>query len=577
MFKKYLYASLISFCFLFFANVVAAQTAPITDWYIKNFDSTIVVNKDSSLLITELITADCDDLPNKHGIFRVLPLQTKTDKGTIKTPIELLSITDFSGNSYKFQTIKDNSTITWKIGDPNKTVTGENYYKIVYKVENAVRFGNENFDELYWNLTGNYWDIKINNFSAKIIFPTEITKDNTTVDYYAGSLGSKDKNLANYSWTDNNTLVFNSLYELLPGQGITASITFPKGIFAAYQPTFFEKYGQYFWYLAFLIPLIVFFYAFRFWQKYGKDPKMKTPIPPEFGIPNNITPIQMGMVISTAMWNDKLITASIIDLAVRRFLTIEQTEEKVLFFKSKNIKLTKNKENYKLENLTETEKVLLEKLLGNKDEIRLSDLKNNFYEDIPDIKKSAETDVKKNGWVAERGNLHSTIFVALGAVIVAFSFVAIIFEILALFLSILLSGIILVIFGALMPRRTQAGVDLLFKIKGFERYMRQAENYRQQFYEKENIFDKFLPYAIVFGIADLWAKKMELIYGKDYFKNYHPIWFVGYNHASFDLNTFTSQLNSITTSISQSTSTYSGAGGAGGAGGGGGGGGGGGW
>jgi len=577
MFKKYLYASLISFCFLFFANVVAAQTAPITDWYIKNFDSTIVVNKDSSLLITELITADCDDLPNKHGIFRVLPLQTKTDKGTIKTPIELLSITDFSGNSYKFQTIKDNSTITWKIGDPNKTVTGENYYKIVYKVENAVRLGNENFDELYWNLTGNYWDIKINNASTKIIFPAEITKDNTAIDYYTGSLGSKDKSLATYSWAEDNSLIFSSISSLQPGQGITASITFPKGIFAAYQPTFFEKYGQYFWYLSLLLPLVIFIFTFRFWQKYGKDPKMKTPIPPEFGIPDKITPMQMGMVISTGMWSDKLITAAIIDLAVRRFITIEQTQEKVLFFKTKDIKLVKNKENYKLENLTETEKVLVEKLFGNKDEIKLSDLKNNFYEDIPDIKKSAETDVKKNGWVAERGNVHSTIFVALGAVIVAFSFVAIVFEILALFLSILLSGIILVIFGALMPRRTQAGVDLLFKIKGFERYMRQAEDYRQQFYEKENIFDKFLPYAIVFGIADLWAKKMELIYGKDYFKNYHPIWFVGYNHASFDLNTFTSQLNSITTSISQSTSTYSGTGGAGGAGGGGGGGGGGGW
>ena len=78
-----------------------------------------------------------------------------------------------------------------------------------------------------------------------------------------------------------------------------------------------------------------------------------------------------------------------------------------------------------------------------------------------------------------------------------------------------------------MPKRTQAGVDLLFKIKGFELYMRQAENYRQQFYEKENIFDKFLPYAIIFGIAELWAKKMQLIYGEDYFRNYHPAWFVG--------------------------------------------------
>ena len=100
---------------------------------------------------------------------------------------------------------------------------------------------------------------------------------------------------------------------------------------------------------------------------------------------------------------------------------------------------------------------------------------------------------------------------------------------------------------------------------------------QQQFYEKENIFDKFLPYAIVFGIAELWAKKMQLIYGEDYFKNYHPIWFVGAMPTNFDVSSFTSQLNSISRSIASSTSGSSGAGGGGFSGGGGGGGGGGGW
>ncbi len=577
MFRKY-FLSLLLIFYLFFAGFCYAETQDaVTDWYIKNFDTTITVNKDSSLSVTELIIADCGNLPDKHGIFRILPLQTKTNKGVIKTPIELISITDFGNRPYKYETITENNTITWKIGDADKTVKGVNYYKIVYTVKNAVRFGNENFDELYWNLIGNYWDIKINNFSAKIYFPAEITENNATVSYYTGSLGSKDKSLATYFWAKDNSLIFSSVSNLQPKQGVTASITFPKGVFAVYEPGFWERYGYLFWYLSFLVPMAVFFFALKFWRKYGKDPKIKMPIPPEFGIPDGITPMQMGMVITTGRWTEKLITATIIDLAVRRFITIEQTQEKILFFKSKDIKLIKNKENYKPEALTEPEKILLEKLFGGSDQIKLSSLKNEFYKDVPEIKKSALNDAIKNGWVAEKGNLYSIFFVVFGAVVLSLSFFAIAFEIFPLFLSGLASGIILIVFGILMPKRTQAGVDLLFKIKGFERYMKQAEDYRQQFYEKENIFDKFLPYAIVFGITGLWAKKMQLIYGEDYFKNYHPIWFMGYSHATFNVNTFTSELNSITASISQSTSSYSGAGGAGGAGGGGGGGGGGGW
>ena len=83
---------------------------------------------------------------------------------------------------------------------------------------------------------------------------------------------------------------------------------------------------------------------------------MKKPIPPEFGIPNNITPIQMGTVLAHGKWKNNFITATIVDLAVRKFITIEQTEEKVIFMKEKDIRLIKNKDNYDLSKITPTEK-----------------------------------------------------------------------------------------------------------------------------------------------------------------------------------------------------------------------------
>ncbi|MCX6722547.1 MAG: DUF2207 domain-containing protein, partial [Candidatus Staskawiczbacteria bacterium] len=234
--KKYLAIFfLVGFTLLFGRPVYAVRDRQnITDWYIQNFETNIVVNKDSSLLIEEKITVDCGNLPDKHGIFRVLPTQVNTDNGIIKNPIELVSITDFNGNPYKYQTIKDGKTITWKIGDSKIIVNGVNDYKIVYKVKNVIRFGNKISDELYWNLSGNFWDIDIDNFSAHILFPSEINNQNATVDYYTGPVGSKDKSLATYSWSGSSlNFVSANKYQppvFHPGEGITASVIFPKNI-----------------------------------------------------------------------------------------------------------------------------------------------------------------------------------------------------------------------------------------------------------------------------------------------------------------------------------------------------------
>jgi uncharacterized membrane protein len=124
-----------------------------------------------------------------------------------------------------------------------------------------------------------------------------------------------------------------------------------------------------------------------------------------------------------------------------------------------------------------------------------------------------------------------------------------------------------------MPKRTVLGLDLYYKIEGFKLYMETAEKYRQQFNEKENIFEKFLPYAIMFGITKQWIKAIGKIYGDKYIASYHPIWYAGVGMANFDVDSF----NSVISGISSAVGTASGASGAGGAGGGGGGGGGGGW
>ncbi len=559
----------------------------ITDWYIKEFNTLITVNQDSSLLVSEDITADADSLPNKHGIFRILPTQIKTPDKVFRTPIELISITDFNGNPLQYTIIRDsgNNTVTWKIGDPNKTVSGENYYRIVYKVKNAIRFDNPNFDEFYWNLLGTFWKLDIDKFNATIIFPTGVNEENTEINYYTGYSGEKRQDLANYKWIVDYVLQFVATGVIKSGEGITASIVFPKNIFYPSQLSFTEKYINPSPYLWFLIPIIVFICCFIAWMKYGKDPRINKTIIPEFEIPGNLSPMQVGLLVSNGKWNKRLIPASIINMAVKGLISIKEIEPPppavrltAKLFQRKNFSLNSLSLGSKsIIDLPAGDKELMDKIFKWEKEVDLSLLKTYFIQYLPEIKEAAINDLADRQLIIKKGLTIGKIFFFVGILLlVIFSQLFAGFNSMITY-SIIASGLIFLIFSFIMPQRTKKGAELLWKIKGFHLYMNIAEKYRQQFNERENIFEKFLPYAIVFGMTKLWVKKMEEIYGSDFIKNYYPAWFIGTSSSMFNVSSFTSALDNLSSSIASGTGTSSGSGGGGGAGGGGGGGGGGGW
>lgn len=547
----------------------------VTDWYIQDFDSIIIVNKNSTLDIVETIVADCGSAIGKHGIYRILPTSIKITDGTaIKTPITLLSITDENGQIYKYQETKNyfDATVTWKIGDPNMTVTGVNVYKIHYTVENVIRFDNAQFDELYWNLNGNFWDLETDKFHAKIIFPNEVAENNSTVEYYTGTLGSKDKSLANFYWSSPNVLEFDSNRTLFVSEGITASIIFPKNIFIPYQFGFFEIYGKY---LSLFLPIIAFFVCFFLWCKYGNDPEVDKTIIPEYGVPGNLSPIELGMLMKNGRFDNKLITAEIIYFATRGIINIKEILEKVPLFTTKDFELER-KQNQEVEKeLSNIQKKILSFVFDDKQKIQLSSLKNSFFMHIKDIKKEAENILREKNLIVPAG-LHLGIafkivsIVGFGLTFVSFGQSAV------LGANVGIASLIVFLFSFIMPKRTLAGADLNWKIKGFKLFMKTVDKDRAAFYEKENIFEKFLPYAIVFGITKEWTKRIEDIYGKEFYNNYAPAWYAG-SLNSFNADNFASAMDSLSSNISANTSAPSGSRGGGSAGSGGGGGGGGGW
>lgn len=552
---------------------LARDTDTITDWYVQSLQTEIVVNKDSTLDITEKIIADCGNLPDKHGIFRQLPrFYQKTSTERVQTPIDLISITDFEGQKIPHSTIKNRDTITWKIGDPDKVVTGVNHYKIQYRVHNTIRLDNTQFDELYWNLLGIYWQIPIDQFEAKVTFPSEIKPEKQNINLYTGNLQEKDAGLADFN-VDANTITVKSKETINPGQGVTLSVTTPK-IFTKEPTTLLDKINLV---LVLLLPLLALIICFILWQRHGKDGQSRQTQMVQYSPPDDLDPLTLGVLYNNGYFKNQYLSAAIVNLAVKKVITIKEIEKKGIFGdKDFSLELIGADKAEKLEG---PEKVLYDCLFSGKAELKISDLKNTFFKDIPAISRSAKKSLEEGGYFDPAGFTWQISFTVIGVLAIIGGIILIIAEQMSAF-GLIASGLIFLVYSLFMRRRTEKGAEALWQTHGFRLYMTQAEKYRQQFMEKEGLFEKFLPYAMVFGITSIWIKNMKAIHGEKYFDTYRPYWYTGYGLTHFDANSFEKSINSMSSAMATtmaSTPSSSGSGGGGFSGGGGGGGGGGGW
>jgi uncharacterized membrane protein YgcG len=560
---------------------------PVTDCVIREFVSDITLATDSSLKIVEDLDVDCGRVPGKHGIFRILPTRVPERlKGEFAdTRIELQGITDEDGRPWNYETITDsaNHTMTWKVGDGDILISGLNHYRISYTVANAVTLRNEK-NQLYWNINGNFWQLLINQVTGRIHFPDGLNKDNTTIGLFTGEFGDATSTMAGWRWVDGQTLEIKSTKELAPQQGITVQADFPVGIVTPYQPTFWEKYGLLVQIgLAGLVVLIAFLWAFGIWLRRGRELPFKHPVTAEFAPPANLGPLE-ALAFSQALGaadTSKGISATIIDLAVRGWLRIEEQAGGWLSGKDWKLVLLKDE----LAGLRDYELDILQGLFGGVltagDSVLVSAQKNKFYVTTKKVAADVKESFYKRGWLDRTsGSLQSKMILgAMGVLFAIFFLPWITIWILPVGIFV---AIILFVFGGLMSRRTEAGAEIYRLIKGFQLYMSRAEKYRMQFFEKENIFEKYLPYAIAFGLTGLWVKAFKQMYGEEFTHSYLPIWYVGSSlGGGMDLDSFQSNLNSLSSqmgSVLSSSPSSSGSGGGGGfSGGGGGGGGGGSW
>jgi len=521
----------------FFAATASAQFAVP---YIADYQIEVNLHRNATMTVTETVTVNFGSVL-RHGIYRKIPFRYQHKiKGiptTYNIRIKLLSVTDERGNSYPVKSWREGGYWFWRIGDPDRYVSGLKVYRITYSVARAINFFPDH-DELYWNATGNEWEWDIARVYCVVNLPEGVDASKVKATFYTGYLGSKEQK--GRMWREGNRWHF-ATGHLRQGEGLTIVIGLPKGVLKSpsqIQSDFWFLADNWAIFLAALLPLFAFALMFwRYWN-YGRDPIWRESIVVQYQPPDNLSPAEVGVLLDERADNIDIV-ATIVDLAVKGYLKIREIEtDSLLFFKRTDYEFIFLRD--ASGDLKDHERVVWDGLEGNKDlsspleAVKLSELKGRFYSHLERAKRSLYRSLagKRKGYFTEDpSKVRSKYFAvgtAVGSATIGLGILgASVFFIspagcLSLILSGILTGTIIAAFAPAMPRKTVKGARALWHIIGFREFIRRVEKDRleRMLQEDPNLFDRVLPYALVFGVADEWAAKFEGLLQKP------PDWYV---------------------------------------------------
>jgi len=501
---------------------------------IHSYDIQIVVHTDGSMRITETISYDFGPY-ERHGIFRRVPTRLAYDDRYDRVyPLTVESVGATGGASADFDVSDEPGGITQiRIGDPDRTIGGQHTYRIVYVVQAAMN-GFKDHDELYWNVIGDEWDVTVQSATVTVTMPGRVAQ----AACYAGPYGSYLP--CDRAKMDGDIARFRHA-QLGAFQALTIAVAVPKGVVARPTPHLVERWSMD---RAFartpttlgvsggLLALIVAGIGWLLWTR-GRDRRFAgSPVdqvmgnptgadqavplfergvaPVEFAPPEDLRPGQIGTIVDERA-NTLDVTATIVDLAVRGYLTIEEIPKEGWFGKPD---WTLHRTEKADDELLAYERTLLTKLFSPGTDVTLSSLKATFAAHLAKVEEQLYSDAVKRGWFLKRPDKVRTAWHALGVVLlvvgIALTFVLARWTHWGLVaIPVAVGGLTLTIAGRWMPNRTAKGTAIARRVGGFRTVIETAETHLSRWAEEQNVFTRFLPYAIVFGCTEKWAKAFE--------------------------------------------------------------------
>lgn len=237
------------------------------------------------------------------------------------------------------------------------------------------------------------------------------------------------------------------------------------------------------------------------------------PVAVRFSPPDDLSVAEVG-----ALWSRTLrtrdATATMIDLAVRGYLHVTEVPRKKPGKPAKDWTLTRTTKPEA--GLLPHEQGLLDALFATGASVTMSSLEEKFADKLKKVLGQVGDEVGKRGLVNQRLG-HE------GASVASFK------------------------------QRTARGRAYYEQIRGFELYLTTAEADQLRFEEGQDLFSRYLPYAIVFGTADRWAKIFAELEARGVALQ-QPLWYSGY-YGAFSYHAFGSSFDRLATTASTAISS----------------------
>ncbi len=546
-----------------------ALPAAARSWQISDFHTTVAVGQDGSALFTERIALVF--VGSFQGIHRTIPIEYPGPHGSnYSLFLDIRGVTDEQGNKLKFERTRHGAYLDLKIYLPDAADTTKTV-EISYTSPNAIRYFDDH-DELYWNVTGNDWPVPIDRASAVVTFPPQAA-GNLRAQAFTGVYGSHDQEAtAEVRGTD---VSFETTNPLPMRGGMTIDIYIPKGVLT--EPSTLTRIG---WFIrsnaVLFLPIFALAVMFPLWWYKGRDPDPGVSVAPMYEPPADMSPAECGTLMEDAVAPRDL-TSTVIDLAVRGVIKIEEIQEKHLVFSSKDYLFHLLVPMTQWNGLAPYERVLLAQMFQGGSEARMSNLKNRFYTAVPVLKQDILAALRIKGMYSVDPSTAGA-YVVGAAIVIAAPFVALqVLNIVdftqsgaMLIVAIILAAAIVLLFGRVMSAKSLKGARTKVAIRGFQDFMNRVEVDRLQ-RMPPNTFEKFLPYAMALGVEHHWAAAFKDILHEP------PSWYVPYGGYapgyifnpilfSSNMHSMSLDLHNVMVAAPRASSTGSGFGGGGGGG-----------
>ena len=560
------------FALLSFTGV--SQAHADDDWQYQSYYQDITISSDGVATVVLDAVYDFGSTPG-HGPMLTFITRMRMSDGRYRVlDTDVLSVTSLSGADTNMNFDYSANTMTLRVGTQGNRFTGLQQYRITYTISGLVTPDHPEsaLDEFNWNNIGTGGNMPHNDVQVRITGPAYATAG-------ACFYGSSFDQPCESQILDGTVLL--RVDSLRAGEPMQVVAGYPVGTFPNVVPEYVDSTDENPWIdqtptspFDFVLPLLltvagvggVVTMARRNRDLAyagvtpgnrplpGQEPTYvfrdkKAPVAVWFTPPEGVRPAEGLYLMNLSSSSPELASSTMIDLAVRGYIQIEQSSKKNFVFHLKGGPAA---------GLRDYEQKLLDSLFKNGNSVTTKDLKKGKNGDIAMKMNASLTSrvVNELRWTNVNPTTALGSGLAISATLIVIGIANGVFGLFGNFLwsiPFIVTGVAVMLQSNRLSHRTAEGSAVLAQVKGFQKYIATAEADQLRWEEGQDIFSEYLPWAIAFGEAERWTKLFqELVAAGTYTQT--PVWFDSYYGGFWVGNAWANSMNTFSSALSDSVS-----------------------